>query len=177
MQSSSKRLVHPVANAQQSLLERWVEKSSLSADASPSLKSLLTKVSVNMLCTQLPELQILSKVCSSILQIVETCWEVVFDAPWGTLSFFQCMSYDWIVICYSLKKANGVWLKCKDWDKHMSLSTREKPGAFVVPSPIWSSAFMCPALWLQWSLETSLAAKSIKSNTAQGKCSFSDIVT
>lgn len=177
MQSSSERLVHSVANAQQSLLERWVEGSCLSADASPFLKSLLTKFSVNMFCTQLPELRILSKVCSSILQIVETCWEVAFDAPWGTQSCLQCMPYDWIVVCYSLKKENGVWLKCKDWDKHMSLSTRQKPGAFVVPSPIWSSAFMCLALWLQWSLETSLAAKSIKSNTAQGRCSFSEIVT
>lgn len=38
MQSSSKRLMYPVANAQRSLLERWVEGSKLRADASPSLK-------------------------------------------------------------------------------------------------------------------------------------------
>lgn len=70
----------------------------------------------------------------------------------GHCVFVRCMPCDWVGVCYgvcySLKKEDGVWLISKDLEEHMSFSTRQKPGAFVVPAPIWSAAFVCPALWL-----------------------------
>lgn len=80
----------------------------------------------------------------------------------GTMSLVRCVPYDWVGVGYSLKKEDDVWLISKGWDKHSSLFTRQKPGAFVIPAPIWTAAFVCSALWLQWSLETCLAVKSHK---------------
>lgn len=58
-----------------------------------------------------------------------------------TMSLVRCLPYDWVSVHYSLKKEDNVWLISKGWDKHSSLFTRQKPGAFVIPAPIWTAGF------------------------------------
>lgn len=47
------------------------------------------------------------------------------------MSLVRWVPYDWVRVCYSLKKEVTVCLISKGWNKHSSLFTRQKPGAIV----------------------------------------------